>query len=149
MGIRPSKIFRITLDTSNTINGMDLTEADFLMTLELDSFFSQEMREKGKVAVDGNEIAYIRDEGQLAKQFYGIVSKYHNSTIEDVSEQVIRDNSLLSDMDDYCREYSFQMFEEFRKDYSSVDDILDKIVENGMDSLDEIDKTILKEKSTD
>ena len=66
----------ITLDTSNTINGMDLAEADFLMTLELDSFFSQEVREKGKVAVNGDEMAYIRDDGKLAKQFYDIVSKY-------------------------------------------------------------------------
>ena len=50
-------------------------------------------------------------------------------------------------MDDYCREYSYKMFEEFRKDYSSTDDVLDKIIENGIDYIDDIDKEILKTKN--
>lgn len=36
------------------------------------------------------------------------------------------------------------LFEDFRIDTTSVDDILDKINEKGMDSLDNIDKKILK-----
>jgi RNA processing factor Prp31 len=147
MEIKPSKIFRITLDTSYTINGMSLLEADEKMCEELGEFFTEEMKERGNVALNGDNVVYIRDNGYVSDNFYNVVKKYYKSTIEDVSEIIIKDNSLLSDMDDYCREYSYKMFEEFRKDYSSTDDVLDKIIENGIDYIDDIDKEILKTKN--
>jgi RNA processing factor Prp31 len=147
MEIKPSKIFRITLDTSYTINGMSLLEADEKMCEELGEFFTEEMKERGNVALNGDNVVYIRDNGYVSDNFYNVVKKYYESTIEDVSEIIIKDNSLLSDMDDYCREYSYKMFEEFRKDYSSTDDVLDKIIENGIDYIDDIDKEILKTKN--
>jgi RNA processing factor Prp31 len=147
MEIKPSKIFRITLDTSYTINGMSLLEADEKMCEELGEFFTEEMKERGNVALNGDNVVYIRDNGYVSDNFYNLVKKYYKSTIEDVSEIIIKDNSLLSDMDDYCREYSYKMFEEFRKDYSSTDDVLDKIIENGIDYIDDIDKEILKTKN--
>lgn len=145
MEIRPSKIFRIKIDFSKTLNNMEIEEAENKMIEELESFFTEEMREKGKVALNGDEIVYIRDEGSLSSRFYNTVNKYFNSSIDDVSDLVIKDNSLLSDMDNYCKDYSFKMFEQYRKDYSSIDDVLDKIIDSGMDYLDDIDKTILKE----
>ena len=147
MEIKPSKIFRITLDTSYTINGMSLLEADEKMCEELGEFFTEEMKERGNVALNGDNVVYIRDNGYVSDNFYNVVKKYYKSTIEDVSEIIIKDNSLLSDMDDYCREYSYKMFEEFRKDYSSTDDVLDKIIEKGIDYIDDIDKEILKTKN--
>ena len=147
MEIKSSKIFRITLDTSYTINGMSLIEADEKMCEELGEFFTEEMKERGNVALNGDNIVYIRDNGYVSDNFYNVVKKYYKSSIEDVSEIIIKDNSLLSDMDDYCREYSYKMFEEFRKDYSSTDDVLDKIIENGIDYIDDIDKEILKTKN--
>ena len=47
-------------------------------------------------------------------------------------------------MDDYCKDYSFKMFEQYRKDYSNIDDVLDKIIDKGIDYLDDIDKDILE-----
>ena len=102
------------------------------------------MREKGKVALNGDEIIYIRDEGSLANRFYNVVAKYFKSSIDDVSQLILKDNSLLSDMDNYCRDYSFKMFEQYRKDYSDINDVLDKIIDKGMNYLDDIDKDILK-----
>ena len=37
-----------------------------------------------------------------------------------------------------------QLFEDFRYENTTIDDVLDKIIEMGIDSLDEIDKSILK-----
>jgi RNA processing factor Prp31 len=145
--IRPSRIFRIEIDFSKTLNNMSIEDAENKMIEELGEFFTEEMREKGKVALNGDEIVYIRDEGSLSNKFYNTVNKYFNSTIKDVSKLVIKDNSLLSDMDDYCREYSFKMFEQYRKDYSDIDDILDKIIDKGIDYLDDIDKDILENKN--
>ena len=35
------------------------------------------------------------------------------------------------------------MFEQYRKDYSNIDDVLDKVIDKGIDYLDDIDKDIL------
>ena len=35
------------------------------------------------------------------------------------------------------------LFEKFRKDLTSTDDVLDKIIDKGIDYLDDIDKNIL------
>lgn len=146
MEIRPSKIFRIKIDFSNTLNGMKVEEAGDKMIEELDEFFTEEMKEKGKVALNQDEIIYLRDEGSLSNKFYNVINKYFESSIDDVSELILKDNSLLSDMDDYCKNYSFKMFEQYRKDYSNIDDILDKVIDKGIDYLDDIDKDILENK---
>ena len=146
MEIRPSKIFRIKIDFSNTLNGMKVEEAGNKMIEELDEFFTEEMKEKGKVALNQDEIIYLRDEGSLSNKFYNVINKYFESSIDDVSELILKDNSLLSDMDDYCKNYSFKMFEQYRKDYSNIDDVLDKVIDKGIDYLDDIDKDILENK---
>ena len=92
MEIKPSKIFRITLDTSYTINGMSLLEADEKMCEELGEFFTEEMKERGNVALNGDNVVYIRDNGYVSDNFYNVVKKYYESTIEDVSEIIIKDN---------------------------------------------------------
>ena len=144
MEIRPSKIFRIEIDFSNTLNGMKVEDAEDKMIEELNEFFTEEMKEEGKVALNEDEIIYLRDEGSLSNKFYNVINKYFESSIDDVSELILKDNSLLSDMDDYCKDYSFKMFEQYRKDYSNIDDVLDKIIDKGIDYLDDIDKDILE-----
>ena len=139
MEIRPSKIFRIEIDFSNTLNGMKVEDAEDKMIEELNEFFTEEMKEEGKVALNEDEIIYLRDEGSLSNKFYNVINKYFESSIDDVSELILKDNSLLSDMSDYCKDYSFKMFEQYRKDYSNIDDVLDKIIDKGMDQLDDID----------
>ncbi len=146
MEIRPSKIFRIEIDFSNTLNGMKVEDAEDKMIEELNEFFTEEMKEEGKVALNEDEIIYLRDEGSLSNKFYNVINKYFESSIDDVSELILKDNSLLSDMSDYCKDYSFKMFEQYRKDYSNIDDVLDKIIDKGMDQLDDIDKDILENK---
>jgi len=146
METRPSKIFRIKIDFSDTLNGMKVEEAGDKMIEELDEFFTEEMKEEGKVALNQDEIIYLRDEGYLSNKFYNVINKYFESSIDDVSELILKDNSLLSDMDDYCKDYSFKMFEQYRKDYSNIDDVLDKVIDKGIDYLDDIDKDILENK---
>ena len=42
--------------------------------------------------------------------------------------------------------FPLQMFTKFRKESTSTDDVLDKIIEKGIDYLDDIDKDILENK---
>ena len=41
MEIRPSKIFRIKIDLSNTLNGMEIENAENKMIEELEEFFTE------------------------------------------------------------------------------------------------------------
>ena len=70
MEIRPSKIFRIEIDFSNTLNGMKVEDAEDKMIEELNEFFTEEMKEEGKVALNEDEIIYLRDEGSLSNKFF-------------------------------------------------------------------------------
>jgi hypothetical protein len=73
--------------------------------------------------------------------------------IEEVSYDVImensylKDNGLLYEDGDPYNEHTLHVFNEFRKEFTSVDDILDKISEKGIDYIDDIDKEILKTKN--
>lgn len=90
-----------------------------------------------------NEDIFIRLVDYKVSLVSNIFSKYgFEFDVIDVTDAVIKG--------DIQKEYpeveklTPYLFEDFRIDTTSVDDILDKINEKGMDSLDNIDKKILK-----
>ena len=70
------------------------------------------------------------------------MSKYFEFTKTDVTDKVI--SGEIAKEYPEVKEVTPKLFTDFRLDNTSVDDILDKIIESGIDSLDKIDKTILK-----
>jgi len=75
--------------------------------------------------------------------FCKVLSKYNiDFDFSDVTESVIKGDIQKKYPD--VEELTPHIFEDFRYDNTSIDDILDKINERGIDSLDEIDKSILK-----
>jgi hypothetical protein len=91
---------------------------------------------------DDNKI-FIRLPDYKFNSFCNLLSKYNIVfDVYDVTEDVIKGDIQKKYPD--VEELTPYIFEDFRYDNTSIDDILDKINERGIDSLDEIDKSILK-----
>ena len=97
---------------------------------------------------------YIRDDGRKAKRIFNLLNQYSHMVMEEVSHDIIMENSYLEDNDlldkdeewKSYNEYPIEMFRKYRIDVTSTDDVLDKIIEKGIDYLDDIDKDILENK---
>ena len=106
---------------------------------------------------------YIRDDGRRAERVFNIFDKYFIVKMEDVTDLVIMDNFYIKeqvkkefDLDpnlysqskfESIDHYSEMMLKDFKKENITIDNILDKIVDNGIDYLDDIDKEVLKKDS--
>jgi hypothetical protein len=91
---------------------------------------------------DDNKI-FIRLPDYKFNSFCNLLSKYDiEFNVSDVTESVIKGD--VQKRYPEVGELTPQLFEDFRYDNTTIDDVLDKINEMGIDSLDEIDKSILK-----
>ena len=113
-----------------------------------------------KVVCFANDAFYIRDDGRRANRIFRIFQKYYFVEMKEVSDTIKMENDYIQefikeeepkDKSEYnmqiWREFDkfpSQMFTKFRKESTSTDDVLDKIIEKGMDQLDDIDKDILE-----
>lgn len=109
-----------------------------------------------------NDSVFIRDDGRKAKRVFDMLNQYYHVVIEEVSYDIIMENSYIKtentntiDESKYnmyilrkLEEYPKEMFRKFRLDVTSTDDVLDKIINKGIDYLDDIDREILKNKKT-
>ncbi len=90
-----------------------------------------------------NEDIFIRLVDYKVTLISEIFSKYgFEFDVLDVTSSVIK-GKIQKDYPE-VEKLTPYLFEDFRVDNTSIDDILDKINESGMDSLDNIDKKILK-----
>ena len=96
---------------------------------------------------------FMRDYGHNAKRVFDELNVYFFMKIEEISYDVImensylKDNGLLYEDGDPYNGHILHVFNEFRKELTSVDNVLDKISEKGIDYIDDIDKEILKTKN--
>ena len=92
---------------------------------------------------------YIRDNGDSIKSIYTIFSNFfENIKIEECTDKILFENELIKGINENEELYDKRriLFENFRKDLTSIDDVLDKIIDKGIDYLDDIDKNILENK---
>jgi hypothetical protein len=93
-------------------------------------------------SVDDKEIMFFRLSYMKVMRICSILEPYINYSVDEISDKVI-----LGDVDEYDfiidNDDLSKFFNSFRLDNASVDDILDKILDKGINSLDEIDKLIL------
>lgn len=71
-----------------------------------------------------------------------VLSKYFEFTKTDVSDKVI--SGEIQKLYPEVETITPKLFKKFRLDNETVDDVLDKINEGGIESLDKVDKKILK-----
>jgi hypothetical protein len=93
-------------------------------------------------SVDNKEFMFFRLSYMKVMRICSILQPYINYSVDEISDKVI-----LGDVDEYDfiidNDDLSKFFNSFRLDNASVDDILDKILDKGINSLDEIDKLIL------
>lgn len=93
-------------------------------------------------SVDDKEFMFFRLSHMKVMRICSILDPYINYSVDEISNKVI-----FGDVDEYDfiinNEDLSVFFNSFRLDNASVDDILDKILDKGINSLDEIDKLIL------
>jgi hypothetical protein len=85
---------------------------------------------------------FVRLPDYKVDKITAVLSKYFEFTKTDVTDKII--SGQIGKEYPEVKQISPKLFKEFRLDNTSVDDILDKIIESGIDSLDKIDKDILK-----
>lgn len=99
--------------------------------------------EKSYLGFTDSEDVFIRLVDYKVKKILSIFKKHgFEFTVEDYSKKV----SLGIAQKEYpeVEILTPQIFQDYRIEFTSVDDVLDKILESGIDSLDETDKLILK-----
>jgi len=93
-------------------------------------------------SIDDKEFMFFRLSYMKVMRICSILEPYINYSVDEISDKVI-----LGDVDEYDfiidNDDLSKFFNSFRLDNASVDDILDKILDKGINSLDEIDKLIL------
>lgn len=90
------------------------------------------------IEISDNDDIFLRLLDYKVTEIVNLLEKYFKVIKEDITDKII--NGIIYPNVDY------NLFEMFRMENTSIDDILDKIFEKGIESLDKIDKTILKSK---
>jgi hypothetical protein len=75
------------------------------------------------------------------KRIKSAFEKYYELIAEDVTEKLLRGE--IEKLNPKIKFSNEAFFTSFRKEYTSIDDLLDKINAKGINSLDIIDKSIL------
>lgn len=92
--------------------------------------------------VNGNDYIFLRFPDYKVEKVCRVLDKYINYTIEEISHDVLVD--CKEDISEILKNPEYKpFFDSFRIENAQVDDVLDKILIRGVDSLDDIDKQIL------
>ena len=84
---------------------------------------------------------FIRLDEYKVKKIERVFKKYFIFNKTDVTDKVI--SGEIQKLYPEVEKFTPKLFENFRLDNTTVDDILDKINDKGIESLDEIDKKVL------
>lgn len=93
--------------------------------------------------VDDVEVLFFRLSYMKVMRICSILDPYVEYSIEEVSEKIISGD--MNEYDFIMKSDEFKkFFDTFRLDITSVDDVLDKILSKGINSIDDVDKMILE-----
>jgi hypothetical protein len=135
-----NKIYQITiLEDVENINSND---NDFSHPFFEDITLSLNEKDTNYIGFSDNDEMFVRLDTIKLKRVVDIMKKYFVIDIKDVSEKVI--SGELQKLYPEVESVTPKLFKKFRLDNETVDDVLDKINNVGINSLDKIDKKILK-----
>jgi hypothetical protein len=132
------------IKTLSIKKGVNLTDDLQEMILTKISNVLDENDDKEMVieSFDDREFMFFRLSYMKVMRICSILEPFINYSVDEISDKVI-----LGDVDEYDfiidNDDLSKFFNSFRLDNACVDDILDKILEKGISSLDEVDKLIL------
>lgn len=128
-----------------------IKDFDFLKSSDVNSIFNKisqifsgDDEERITVdCIDNIDYIFFRIEEYKVMQFFSFISEMLECEVLNISKNVISgeldDDILLISLDEQHKDF----FDKYRVIYTTIDDILDKITNRGIDSLDDIDKEIL------
>lgn len=96
------------------------------------------------IGFNNSESMFVKLSDFNLKQVEMVMKKYFIIEVEDITEKVI--SGEIQKLYPEVEKLTPKLFKNFRLENTSIDDILDKINENGLSSLDKIDKKILRKK---
>jgi hypothetical protein len=134
-----NRIYQITIveDVEN-INSDDDFSHPFFEEIAL----SLNVKDTNYIGFSDNDEMFVRLDTIKLKRVVDIMKKYFVIEVKDVSDKVI--SGELQRLYPEVETLTPKLFRRFRLDNETVDDVLDKINENGLKSLDKVDKKILK-----
>ena len=141
---KKEKIFKILLIKPISFVKITKSELEEIFTEELYENISLNDILQNKVAVVGEDTFYIRGDDDRINQLYNFFSKYHEIEISDVSEKFLIDNELYNSINKKDLKEFKLFFNNYRLEYTTKDNVLDKILKFGIGYIDSIDKKILK-----
>jgi hypothetical protein len=148
------KVFKFTVDIRNfKYEDLDLCINDMVKQMSIIGFNYITSNDGIMSYIDIDENIsefYVRDDGDSIDPIYKIFSEYLNDVkVCDCTDEILFNNELIKGIKESESSYDKRLilFEKFRKELTSIDDILDKISEKGIDYIDDIDKEILKTKN--
>ena len=154
MGKFSRKVFKFTVDIRNfKYEDLDLCINDMVKQMSIIGFNYITSNDGIMSYIDIDENIsefYVRDDGDSIDPIYKIFSEYLNDVkVCDCTDEILFNNELIKGIKESESSYDKRLilFEKFRKELTSIDDILDKISEKGIDYIDDIDKEILKTKN--
>lgn len=140
MEIKSNKIY---LFKFSKLVDVDNTENDFEHPFYNDISNCVDKEENKYLGFTDNDDVFVRLNDYKVSIISDVFTKHgFEFEILDVTEEVIKGNIQKEYPE--VEALTPQIFEDFRHENTTIDDVLDKINETGIDSLDEIDKMILK-----
>jgi hypothetical protein len=128
------------------IKALSETKDADIMIREFANCFDDGDEENFKVEeVNGIDYIFLRMPEYKIEKLCGVLDKYIEYSLEDITQRIILGSE--DELSEVINSEDFKsFFTSFRIDSTNIDDVLDKIIEKGIDSLDEIDKIILSKK---
>lgn len=135
-----NKIYQITI--VEDVENINSDDNDFTHPFFEEITLSLNENDANYIGFSDNDEMFVRLDTIKMKRVVDIMKKYFVIDIKDVSDKVI--SGELQKLYPEVESLTPKLFKKFRLDNETVDDVLDKINENGINSLDKVDKKILK-----
>lgn len=135
-----NRIYQVTI--VEDVEDINSDNNDFSHPFFEDITLSLDEKDINYIGFSENDEMFIRLDSIKFRRVIDIMKKYFIIDIKDVSEKVI--SGEIQKIYPEVEKLTPKLFRNFRLDNVTVDDVLDKINETGINSLDKVDKKILK-----
>ena len=135
-----NRIYQITI--IEDVENINSDDNDFSHPFFEEVVLSLNEKDTNYIGFSDNDEMFVRLDTIKLKRVVDIMKKYFVIEVKDVSDKVI--SGELQRLYPEVETLTPKLFRKFRLDNETVDDVLDKINETGIKSLDKVDKKILK-----
>ena len=135
-----NKIYQITI--VEDVENINSNNNDFSHPFFEEITLSLNEKDTNYIGFSDNDEMFVRLDTIKMKRVVDIMKKYFVIDIKDVSDKVI--SGEIQKLYPEVEALTPKLFRKFRLDNETVDDVLDKINESGIKSLDKVDKKVLK-----